>query len=341
MNGLALGRALRKIRRRLRPPEHIGACRFRDARDRGGAYLLRRQHTDGGIAAHPKALVAFDVCGYSRAADRVCTWIRGHCMEPNRPFRPRPTGDPSHNQIYAASWIALGAHRLGQFDISRSSMDSIMNCRVPHSGGFTNEQTAQPEDARQELIYVGFCGLAALHTGRLDVARAAGGWLRTVFEAQPNFPEELYTIYSTAQGLHTDPPANDAIRYVVSSQAEDDQFFFQAGVAGGFLARLFQATGDEAWLTLAMEYMHFAEVANDHLFRLLRAGKVGWAAAILYTITGAAKYRDMALRVGEHLIASQSRLGYWHALHRGKPSVGMTAEMVVWLDEIYQAVDSG
>ena len=147
-----------------------------------------------------------------------------------------------------------------------------------------------------------------------------------------------YTVYSSAQGLHTDPPPDEAIRYVVSSQATDDQFFFQPGVAGGFLARLFQATGEEEWLALAIEYMRFAEAANDHLFRLPRAGKVGWAAAVLYTLTGAKKYKEMAVRVGENLVAAQSRSGYWHALQRRSPSVGVTAEMVVWLDDIYQAV---
>ena len=88
-----------------------------------------------------------------------------------------------------------------------------------------------------------------------------------------------------------------------------------------------------------MEYMRFAEVADDHLFRTARAGKVGWAAALLYSLTGQRKYREMALRVGDNLIALQKRSGCWHAVEAPIASTGITSEMVLWLDEICQAVD--
>ena len=331
-------KTLKNIKQRLRPPEHIGSPRLRHARDRACAYVLKRQRRDGGMLAHPKALSAFQVCGYSRAADRVCAWIRQHNMGPNGLFIPRLNHEQGHNQIYPTSWITIGAHRLGQFDISQSGMDFLIRCRDARTGGFYETVSLPAEEAIQELIYVGFCGLAALHTGYLDVARGVGNWMQTVMSAQPNFPRKLYTVYSRAQGLHTDPPPDQAIRYVVSSQATGDQFFFQPGVAGGFLARLFQATGEDEWLALAIEYMRFAEAADDHLFRLPRAGKVGWAAAILYTLTGTTKYREMAVRVGQNLIAAQSRSGYWQSLEKRGASIGLTAATIVWLDEIYQAV---
>ena len=86
--------------------------------------------------------------------------------------------------------------------------------------------------------------------------------------------------------------------------------------------------------------MRFAEGASDYLFRILRAGKVGWAASVLYTLTGRSKYRDMAVRVGDNLIALQSPEGNWSdALQITEPpSPTLTAEMVIWLDEIHQAV---
>ena len=150
-------------------------------------------------------------------------------------------------------------------------------------------------------------GQAALYTGRLDVARGVGRWMQTLMAAQPNYPQQLYSVYSRAEGLHTNPNPDDEIRYVMSRDAERDQFFFHPGIAGGFLARLYQATGEGEWLELAKEYMRFAEGASDYLFRLLRAGKVGWAAAVLYTLTGERKYREMAVQVGDNLIAGASR----------------------------------
>ena len=67
---------------------------------------------------------------------------------------------------------------------------------------------------------------------------------------------------------------------------------------------------------------------------------MGWAASVLYTITGESKYREIAVRVGDNLIALQSREGYWSGVGEitDTPSPSLSAEMVIWLDEIHQAV---
>ena len=65
---------------------------------------------------------------------------------------------------------------------------------------------------------------------------------------------------------------------------------------------------------------------------------MGWAASILYTITGDDKYKDIAVRIGDNLIAAQTKRGYWTGASATKPSIDVTAEMVIWLDEIYQSV---
>ena len=86
--------------------------------------------------------------------------------------------------------------------------------------------------------------------------------------------------------------------------------------------------------------MRQAEGAGDYFFRSLRAGKVGWAASVLYALTGESKYRDMAVRVGENLIATQAPNGSWDSIMGSQHINDATAEMVVWLDEIHQAVGS-
>ena len=75
-------------------------------------------------------------------------------------------------------------------------------------------------------------GQAALYTGRLDVAHGVGRWMQTLMAAQPNYPQQLYSVYSRAEGLHTNPDPDDEIRYVMSRAAERDQFFFHPGIAG-------------------------------------------------------------------------------------------------------------
>ena len=66
---------------------------------------------------------------------------------------------------------------------------------------------------------------------------------------------------------------------------------------------------------------------------------MGWAASVLYTLTGESKYREMAVRVGDNLIAAQAEEGYWSLPGHGVLKNDITAEMVVWLDEITQAVE--
>jgi hypothetical protein len=322
------------------PPRH-GAReleRFRHARDRGGRWLLYGQHPDGGIgSSYHKVLTALQVCGENRAANRLCNWIVSHEMTPEGDFGFSPTAK-KERYIYKNAWVVIGSHRLGRFDISQKGMDFLSDFHDATSGGFYSSPTERDANAKQDLKVVGFCGIAAVATGRMELACGVGRWLRMLVQAQPSFPYKLYTVYSRAQGLHLEPDPHDSLRYMVSSDAQGDQYFFQIGIAGAFLARLFQATGEPEWLELAKEYMRFAEVANDALFRSLRAGKVGWAAALLYSVTGENKYNEMALRVGATLLAKQAQWGSWNAVTGPRPDTDITAEMVIWLDEIYQVV---
>lgn len=316
--------------------------RFRDAREKGCSYLLKLCRPDGGFGnpelgldEYYKALTAFAVCGHTRTAARLCRWILSQGITPEGDFGPRTQNTGDFRYTYPNAWITVGAHRLGEFGLSLRGMEFLMGFWDSASGGFFSDAARRDDETEQDIIYVGFCGLAALYTGRIDVAKSVGRWLKTVMKCQPSFPEKLYTVYSKAKGLHI--TSDSEIRYVVSRNATTYQNFFQPGCAGAFLASLYQATGEREWLHLSVEYMRFAEGANDYLFSLLAAGKVGWAAALLYKITGEDKYRQMAVRVGDSIIAAQTKQGCWNFPATNTPHNGITAEMVVWLDEIHQA----
>lgn len=320
--------------------------RFRQARDRGCAYLLRQLRPDGGlgreedgVADYCKASSALQVCGETSAAGRLLDWMRRNGMTAEGDFGPRPPEAFGYSYAYYNSWIVLGAHRLGQYHLSQRGMDFLMKFHDAESGGFYSSHTEHAPETLQDLWVVSGCGQAALCTGRIEIARGVGRWMRELMRLQPNYPEQLYSVFSRAGGLHTVFDPADDIRYVSTFNATRDQYFFHPGIAGGFLCRLYQGTGEAEWLDLAIEYMRFAEIAGDFLFRLLRAGKVGWAASVLYTLTGLEKYRAMAIRVGNVLVGTQTEDGSWTPGGRFRSDV--TAEMVVWLDEIHQAVGQG
>lgn len=321
--------------------------RFRIARDKGATYLLNTQLPDGsvpgshlGAGSYWGTSIALQVSGHSNAANRLLNWVRNKAFTSEGDFGPSPQRDQAYYYAYFNSWLIEAASRMGQFDLAQKGMDFMMRFWDPESGGFYSSPTERNPETKQDLWIVAGCGRAAIYAGRLDVAKAVGHWMKTLMKTQPNYPSQMFTVYNRLNGLYTSADPNDRFRYVLNQNATRDESFYHPGIAGGFLARLYQATGDTEWLELAMDYMRFAEGASDYLFRILRAGKVGWAASILYTITRENKYRDMAVRVGNNLINLQSVDGNWSGVEKitDTPNSTITAEMVIWLDEIHQAV---
>lgn len=325
--------------------------RFSDARDRGGRFLLRQTRADGsfgdpvlGVTEYYKAPAAFLVCGLSHAANRLLSWIRRNGILPDGDFGPRPAGEQnSYYYTYHNAWVIKAAHRMGAFDLARRGMDFLLGFRDPAGGGFYSHPTARDDTTEQDLWVVSGIGWCAVYTGRLDVARGIGRWMWRLMEDQPDYPNALWTVYRRDRGLITEVLDGDDFRYVLTRDESRDQSFYHPGIAAGFLCRLYMATGEKEWLDLAREYMRFCEHVGDYHFKLLRAGKVGWAGAMLYTLTGEAKYRDIAIRVGDNLIQAQLENGAWAWPEMGLtgPHNDITAEMVVWLDEIHQAIGGG
>ena len=322
--------------------------RFKDARDKGGRYLLKQLREDGsfgnpqlGVTEYYKVPTALMVCGFSSDASRLLNWIRVNGFLENGDFGPRPREElGSYYYTYHNAWVIKGAARLGQFDISERGMDFLLDFHDPESGGFYTSPTNRNADTMQDLWVVSGSGWCSIYTGRLDVARGVGEWMQRLMDKQPNYPEELWTVYSQTKGLITEVIGRDDFRYVLTRDESRDQSFFHPGIAAGFLARLYMATAEDKWIDLAREFMRFCNHVGDYHFKLLRAGKVGWAASMMYTLTNETVYRDMAIRVGNNLIEAQSDNGAWEWAASGKtgPNNDATAELVVWLDEIHQAV---
>jgi hypothetical protein len=316
---------------------------YREARDHGCAYLLKQQRSDGGfgpsargLADYYKVPLAYLVCGASAEANRLFNWIRKHGMTSNGDLGPRLPETLGYYYLYYNTWITIGAQRQGHFDIARRAMDFISGFWDSESGGFYSSATERGTLVMQDLWVTSGGGQAALYTGRMDIAIGVGRWMKRLMSLQPNYPPQLFSVYSRAGGLHTTFDSSDYVRYVLNANATRDEYFFNPGIAAGFLANLYKATGQPDWLNLAKEYMQIAEIASDFLYHTLRAGKVGWAAAILLTLTGETRYRDIAIRVGDNLLSSQMSAGNWTL--GGMSSNDATAEMVIWLDEIHQAV---
>lgn len=317
--------------------------RFRKGRDRGCRFLMRQLRPDGGfgspergLADYYKVPLALMVSGASAEANRLLDWIRRHGQGRDGDFGPRLPETDGYYYIYYNIWVIIAAHRQGHFDLSQRGMDFVLRFYDEESGGFYSSPIQRTARVLQDLWVVSGGGQAALYTGRMRESLGVGRWMKRLMGLQPNYPEQLYSVYSRAGGLQTNFDLEEEIRFVLNASAERDEYFFHPGIAAGFLANLYKATGQGEWLRLAKDYLRLAEIASDFNYRSLRAGKVAWAASNLYTLTGERKYAEMATRVGDNLLASQAEDGCWKFGQMS--SNDATAEMVVWLDEVHQAL---
>ncbi len=170
--------------------------RYREARDRGGRYLLGQVRDDGGfgdpdqgVTEYYKVPAAFLVCGLSGAANTLLNWIRRHGFLANGDFGPRPTSElNSYYYTYHNCWVIKAAHRLGAFDLAQRGMDFLLAFHDSASEAFYSHPTARHAGTEQDLWVVSGCGWCAIYTGRLDVARGVGGWMRRLMERTAQLP---------------------------------------------------------------------------------------------------------------------------------------------------------
>jgi len=321
------------------------------ARDRGIAWLLKQQDTDGSIAKHLgigcyyRAPWAFAVTGYDKAALRLVEWIRNHMFAANGDF----VGDFSRGgyeknyYAYPNANLIYGAHILRQFDLSYGGMRFMLTLQDAENGGFFNRCDEMGPTGKQEIWNTCQAGLTCLVTGHLSAAQKVGAFLKKMWEAQPEPETKLYRMFTPTQGLITDLsslPVGEVGEYVVDATGRR-QAYFVPGIAAAFLARLYMATGLDEHLALAESYIQFAMRCSDDQFMRPQVGKVGWGASLLYEITKKYEYRDLAFRVGDYLLDNQFPEGYWLNVH---PAIEyhnvleVTFEFVVHMDTIGTAL---
>ncbi len=122
-------------------------------------------------------------------------------------------------------------------------------------------------------------------------------------------------------------------------KTSENQCYFLAGHAVGFLAMLYMATHEDVWLRLARGYYDVIETSAADRHRHTSAGKFGFGASYLALATGDEDVRRSAMEVGEYLMEIQATEGYWVfpvTEYTGPDAIAvdLTAEFVAWLAEI-------
>lgn len=320
---------------------------LQQAREAGIAHLLSKQRPDGtfgeperdGAGPYYKSLWALAAAGRPAEAHRLANWIAKNLLTEEGDFAGPLRGDVFKNAYpYPNAWIISGAQKLGRFDITRRGMDFLLLLQHAEDGGFRVQRDR--EDAPQDLQCSAQSGNACLLTGHLQEARDVGRFLRTVWQAQPTPERELFFVYKPGEGLRTEFPEERQRLHSVRVDRRR-QMYFNIGIAAAFLARLWQATGDREWLSLAENYLSIAFNVLDEMYETAQVGKVGWGAALVYQATGQDRYRELAERVGRALVAQQQQGGGWDNTGGYVDEAirtQVTAEFIVLLDEMIGAL---
>lgn len=317
--------------------------RLQQARDRGVAHILQQQRADGamgtpetdGLAPYYKATWALAAAGRTEEGNRLATWIARNAQSDAGDFEGDLRG-PGHNHSYsyANAWIICGAQKLARFDITQRGMRFLLSLQHPETGGFRMQR--DKEDSPQDLLCSSQAGNACLLTGHLDEAKRVGAFLRTVWDAQPHPDRELFFLYKPGEGLRTEFP-EDRQRLHSIRIDKRRQMYFNMGIAAAFLARLTMATGDQQWAELGKNYLSIGFNVLDEMYETAQVGKVGWGAGLIYGVTGDRKYRELATRVGDALIAQQTESGGWDntgGYINDAIRTEVTCEFIVLLDEM-------
>jgi len=333
---------------------HETAATLGNAAAQGAQWLLARQQPDGSLAGasglddYYKAPLGLIVTGHLGEADRMLDLVAERYLQPDGDLDGSDLSWFETFRIYPHSWIVIAAMMRGRFELAHSMLRVLADFHDEKTGGFFATQAAHASrSGPQEMMSTSVAGLACLWAGRLDIARRTGGWLETVYNAQPDLTRGLYHVWDSEKGLITEYPAEEAVSYVVDTK-ELSQWYFQYGISAAFLSCLHGATRENEWLELAQKYLRASQHCREDVYRQPTSGKIGWGAAWTYRLSRDPADRELAEAVGAGLRALQRPDGYWGGVGvydletnpNPDPSLAVTGEFVTLLGFIHFALQN-
>jgi hypothetical protein len=326
---------------------------YRQAVVNGLKWLLTQQEPDGsfkplefGLNTCHKIPYALAVTGQLERGARLCSWLQQQTLDDEGDFTRRfdRQGPLASFYHYPNSWLAMGAHRLGQFGLSLRASDFLSNLQHPQTGGFLTMGPDSSLDGMQDIMTSSLAGLTMLTVGRVAEAEAVGKFLISMYDRQPKLGSQLLFIQQRGDHMVNEWDEAQAPAFALTIRAAD-QWYFVPGLAGGFLAKLFDVTGDDEYLRVAQNYVQFADSAGSGRYDSPNGWWFGWGAAMVYAVSGVATHKQIAETVAEQMIESQMSNGTWAAGTMGyeppAPIIDATAEAIICLTEILQALVAG
>jgi len=297
-----------------------------------------------GVATFHKIPLAYAIMGQIDRAGKLCAWIKENSIDEEGDFTQFFPRTELHQRFYpwANSWLICGGQRLGEFGISMPALDFLLSLQHPTVGGFLSAGPQASVNDNQDALSTAAAGLACLYGGQVAAAEAAGGFLLWLWENQPGgAAARLYYTVHEGQNIVTEFDEGEADYFQVHIGREN-QWYHVIGLTAGFLALLYEATGQNSYLEGTHSYLQFAESCSSDRHTSEKSAFLGWAAAIAYRATGNANYQRIAEAVADGLLANQLPNGTWLKGGMGEDItadvVDATAEGIIALTQILQGL---
>ncbi|HEX8968387.1 MAG TPA: hypothetical protein VF937_10925 [Chloroflexota bacterium] len=292
---------------------------YRAARQKGLDWLLGYVHEDGSIGDPTegfhfyRAPWTFTVTGESHVATAICAWIRQNMLQPDGTIGgPYRVYDDTY--AYRDATLVIGAQLAMQYDLSYGILPNLLRWQDPISGGFACDRA--PDGGMSDHMDIPYTcggGFACLQMGQLDRARQVYGYLKHLYEAQPELPERFFYTWSRRdQKPITEFPVDRQIAFVVENQDPRRQRWTIGGIAAGFLCRLYLADPKPEYIELAHLYQAFSMTATPGQFNWSHVCKSSWGSSLLYQVTGEDRYLEWTYRMGDWYVETQEPSGRWH-----------------------------
>lgn len=279
-------------------------------------------------SGHYKAPYLYAVTGERDGAREHVDLIVERYQQSDGDFRTRadyvgwahdPAG-PANRYVYADSWLIVGLQKLEIFGPAQKALGFIKRFQDDELGGFRSR--FDPAADKIETRYLDSCstgiaGLALLSCGEIGDAVRAGDFILRIVDSKGNLDGKFFTSWDTEQGLMTDvfkddDPLHLHKQFCVDAGAEaGKEQTWMIGLAMTFLAKLFDATGDERFLAGADKLFEFFHTMDETRWTNPASCKVMWGGSVLYRLTGNKKYGETAKRMLDFFSNAQYDWGGW------------------------------
>lgn len=295
------------------------------------------------LGSYYKWPLCLHALGRLAQAQSVFETAVAHFMTPEGDFRsgPAKSAEPLYGLIadsYTNTWLIAAARVFDRPEVGQPALECLRRRQVPATGGFLTGRPGEHPDQRQDIVTIAGCGNAFLSWEELEEATAAGDCLLRALEAQaPDAGVFYFYIDGAGQLLRSlDLPA----RLLAIHLEEPGQAYVYLGMAAVFLARLSLVTGQPRFLEGARGYFAINQACGPQVYQGFGCCKTGWAAAVLWRLTGETLYRQSVQQAAAAILAVQREDGSWDST---SPILGcdVTGEMGYHLTHYCLELSSG